>query len=150
LGAQHRPKFAKIPIDDIKANVYAKERAKLIDVFRANCADPFGQPEATDHGTTLPRGRGQAGQDNSPFRELLDGGIRLGAEGAAGPVLQNRGSGFTLEKGRAKELAGRQRPLRTIIPAFMGHRDVCLAFASWRMEAIVAHAQFVSTSSTSG
>ena len=67
------------------------------------------------------------------------------AVGGAGFALQNRGGGFTLEKGHANELAGRKRPLHTIIPAFMERGDVRIAFGimgGWNQAQ--AHAQFVS------
>jgi gamma-glutamyltranspeptidase/glutathione hydrolase len=141
------PKFAKIPVDGMKSKAYAKERAKLIDASRANCAVPFGMPEATDHGTTYLAVADRQGNMVSLIQSnYATVGFGSGlAVGGAGFVLQNRGGGFTLEKGHANELAGRKRPLHTIIPAFMERGDVRIAFGimgGWNQSQ--AHAQFVS------
>ena len=67
------------------------------------------------------------------------------AVGGAGFVLHNRGGGFTLDKTSPNVLAGRKRPLHTIIPAFMEKGDVRIAFGimgGWNQAQ--AHAQFVS------
>ena len=60
-------------------------------------------------------------------------------------MLQNRGAPFTLEQGEPNLLAGRKRPLHTIIPAFMQKGDVHIGFGimgGWNQAQ--AHAQFVS------
>jgi gamma-glutamyltranspeptidase/glutathione hydrolase len=141
------PKFAKIPLDGMKSKAYAKERARLIDASRANCNVPFGQPEATDHGTTYLAVADKQGNMVSLIQSNYSTvGFGSGlAVGGAGFVLQNRGGGFVLEKGHANELAGRKRPLHTIIPAFMERGDVRIAFGimgGWNQSQ--AHAQFVS------
>jgi gamma-glutamyltranspeptidase/glutathione hydrolase len=67
------------------------------------------------------------------------------AVGGAGFVLQNRASLFTLDKAQPNVLAGRKRPLHTIIPAFMAEADRRIAFGimgGWNQAQ--AHAQFVS------
>ncbi|MGH7620446.1 MAG: gamma-glutamyltransferase [Gemmatimonadaceae bacterium] len=141
------PKFAKIPVDGMKSKAYAKERAKLIDAGRANCAVPFGVPEATDRGTTYLSVVDRQGNMVSLIQSNYSSvGFGSGiAVGGAGFALQNRGGGFTLEKGHANELAGHKRPLHTIIPAFMERGDVRIAFGimgGWNQAQ--AHAQFVS------
>ena len=63
----------------------------------------------------------------------------------AGFVLHNRGGGFTLDAASPNVLAGRKRPLHTIIPAFMEKDDVRIAFGimgGWNQAQ--ARAQFVS------
>jgi gamma-glutamyltranspeptidase/glutathione hydrolase len=62
-----------------------------------------------------------------------------------GFALQNRGGLFSLDPKHPNALAGRKRPLHTIIPAFMTKGDVRIAFGimgGWNQSQ--AHAQFVS------
>jgi gamma-glutamyltranspeptidase / glutathione hydrolase len=62
-----------------------------------------------------------------------------------GFTLQNRGGLFSLEPDSANVLAGRKRPLHTIIPGFMTQGDTRIAFGimgGWNQSQ--AHAQFVS------
>jgi gamma-glutamyltranspeptidase / glutathione hydrolase len=61
-----------------------------------------------------------------------------------GFALQNRGGLFSLDPESPNALAGRKRPLHTIIPAFMEKGDVRIAFGimnGWNQAQ--AHAQFV-------
>jgi gamma-glutamyltranspeptidase/glutathione hydrolase len=61
-----------------------------------------------------------------------------------GFVLHNRGGLFTLDKNSPNVLAGRKRPLHTIIPAFAQRGDTRLAFGimgGWNQSQ--AHAQFM-------
>src|SRR2546422_9625338 len=61
-----------------------------------------------------------------------------------GFALQNRGALFTLEDGHPNALAGRKRPLHTIVPGFMRKDDVRIGFGimgAWNQAQ--AHAQFV-------
>ena len=62
----------------------------------------------------------------------------------AGFSFHNRGAGFDLEPGKPNSLAGRKRPLHTIIPAFMRKGDISVGFGimgGWNQSQ--AHAQFV-------
>src|SRR2546426_1810104 len=59
-------------------------------------------------------------------------------------MLQNRGSLFTLQPGQPNTIAGRKRPLHTIIPAFMQKDGARIGFGimgGWNQAQ--AHAQFV-------
>jgi gamma-glutamyltranspeptidase/glutathione hydrolase len=61
-----------------------------------------------------------------------------------GFALQNRGALFSLDPAHPNALAGRKRPLHTIIPALMEKGDVRIAFGimgGWNQPQ--AHAQFV-------
>ncbi len=62
-----------------------------------------------------------------------------------GFILQNRGSGFTLEAGHPDVLAPGKRPFHTIIPAFMEKGDLHIGFGIMGgPNQPLAHAQFVS------
>jgi gamma-glutamyltranspeptidase / glutathione hydrolase len=62
----------------------------------------------------------------------------------AGFSFHNRGAGFDMVPGKPNSLAGRKRPLHTIIPALMHKDDVTIGFGimgGWNQSQ--AHAQFV-------
>lgn len=62
-----------------------------------------------------------------------------------GFCLHDRGALFSLDASHPNALAGRKRPIHTIIPAFMAKGDVRIAFGimgGWNQAQ--AHAQFVS------
>jgi gamma-glutamyltranspeptidase/glutathione hydrolase len=62
-----------------------------------------------------------------------------------GFILQNRGSGFTLDPKSPNVLAGGKRPFHTIIPAFMEKGDEHIGFGIMGGSVQpLAHAQFVS------
>jgi gamma-glutamyltranspeptidase/glutathione hydrolase len=62
-----------------------------------------------------------------------------------GVMLHNRGALFTLENGHPNLLAGRKRPLTTLVPAFMSRGDVKIGFGIMGgFNQAQAHAQFVS------
>ncbi|HYV97961.1 MAG TPA: gamma-glutamyltransferase, partial [Gemmatimonadaceae bacterium] len=129
------------------SKTYAAERAKLIDEKRANCAVPAGTPPGTDHGTTYLSVVDKDGNMVSLIQSNYSSvGFGSGlAVGGAGFALQNRGGGFSLDPSSPNILAGRKRPLHTIIPAFMERGDVRMAFGimgGWNQAQ--AHAQFVS------
>lgn len=141
------PRFAKIPVDAMRSKAYASERAKLIDMARATCDVPAGAPSATDNGTTYISAVDREGNMISLIQSNYSTvGFGSGlAVGGAGFVLHNRGGGFTLDKTSPNVLAGRKRPLHTIIPAFMERDSVRIAFGimgGWNQAQ--AHAQFVS------
>jgi gamma-glutamyltranspeptidase / glutathione hydrolase len=62
-----------------------------------------------------------------------------------GFVLQDRGTGFTLQPGQPNSLAPHKRPLHTIIPGFMQKDNFSIAFGIMGgLNQAQAHAQFVS------
>jgi gamma-glutamyltranspeptidase/glutathione hydrolase len=105
-----------------------------------------GTPPSTDNGTTylsvVDRDGNMVSLIQSNFSTV---GFGSGlAVGGAGFALQNRGGLFTLDKMHPNVLAGRKRPVHTIIPAFMEKGDVRIAFGimgGWNQAQ--AHAQFV-------
>jgi gamma-glutamyltranspeptidase/glutathione hydrolase len=139
------PRFAKVPVKGMISAEYGRERGKLIDPAKANCAVGPGTPpylgSDTTYLSTVDRDGNMVSLIQSNFG-LFGSGI--GVEGG-GFVLHNRGALFTLEPGHPNQLAGRKRPLHTIIPALMTHGDVRIAFGIMGgFNQAQAHAQFVS------
>jgi gamma-glutamyltranspeptidase / glutathione hydrolase len=137
------PKFSQIPVTGLLSDDYARERAKLIDMSKANCDVAPGTPPAGDttYLTAVDAQGNMVSLIQSNFEEF---GSRLVAEGT-GFVLQDRGALFNLEDGSPDVLAGHKRPLHTIIPAFMSKGDVRIAFGIMGgFNQAQAHAQFVS------
>jgi gamma-glutamyltranspeptidase/glutathione hydrolase len=142
------PRFSKIPVAELLSKDFAGRRAKAI-ASTANC-----QVSPAELTTTL----SAAGRDTTYLTAVdRDGNIvsliqsNAGAFGAGlvapgtGFVLQNRGTGFTLEPGRANSLAPRKRPFHTIIPAMLSRGDVNIGFGIMGgLNQPQAHAQFVS------
>jgi gamma-glutamyltranspeptidase/glutathione hydrolase len=141
------PRFAKIPVEGLTSKAFATMRGKSIDPKKANCSVDAGVPPSTDTGTTylsvVDRDGNMVSLIQSNYSTV---GFGSGlAVGGAGFALQNRGGLFTLDKAHPNVLAGRKRPVHTIIPAFMEKGDVRIAFGimgGWNQAQ--AHAQFVS------
>jgi len=141
------PRFAKIPVEGLRSKAFAAERAKLINAERANCNVAPGTPPSTDKGTTYLSVVDREGNMVSLIQSNYSSvGFGSGiAAGGAGFALHNRGALFVLDKSSPNVLAGRKRPVHTIIPAFMERGDVRIAFGimgGWNQAQ--AHAQFVS------
>jgi len=137
------PRFSKIPIAGLLSPAYAAERAQLIDMNHANCSVSPGLPPAGDttYLTAVDAEGNMVSLIQSNFEEF---GSRLVPPGA-GFVLQDRGALFNLTPGSPDVLAGRKRPLHTIIPAFMTHGQTRIAFGIMGgFNQAQAHAQFVS------
>ena len=137
------PKFSKIPVAGLLSDDYARDRAKLIDMSKANCDVTPGMPPAGDttYLTAVDEQGNMVSLIQSNFEEF---GSRLVA-GGTGFALQDRGALFNLEDGSPDVLAGHKRPLHTIIPAFMSKGDVRIAFGIMGgFNQAQAHAQFVS------
>jgi gamma-glutamyltranspeptidase/glutathione hydrolase len=124
---------------------YAKQRATLIDMHKANCNVDAGPALPPGGDTTflsvVDREGNMVSLIQSNYESFGSGVVPHGA----GFALQNRGGLFSLVKGSPNELAGHKRPLHTIIPAFMQKDDVRIAFGiqgGWNQAQ--AHAQFVS------
>lgn len=137
------PKFSKIPVTGLLSDEYARDRAKLIDMAKANCNVEPGVPPAGDttYLTAVDEQGDMVSLIQSNFEEF---GSRLVADGT-GFALQDRGALFNLEEASPDVLAGHKRPLHTIIPAFMTKGDLRIAFGIMGgFNQAQAHAQFVS------
>jgi gamma-glutamyltranspeptidase/glutathione hydrolase len=124
---------------------YAAQRAKLIDMDKANCAVEAGTPLPpggdTIYLSTVDREGNMVSLIQSNYENFGSGLVAPGT----GFVLHDRGALFTLDPNSPNVLAGNKRPLHTIIPAFMSQGDVRIAFGimgGWNQAQ--AHAQFVS------
>ncbi|MBI3406571.1 MAG: gamma-glutamyltransferase, partial [Acidobacteria bacterium] len=139
------PRFAKAPVAGMLSKDYAKERAKLIDAAKANCAVAAGTPPGSGGDTIYLSAVDKDGNMVSLIQSNYEHfGSGLVPDGV-GFALQDRGALFSLEANSPNVLAGRKRPLHTIIPAFMEKGDVRVAFGimgGWNQSQ--AHAQFVS------
>jgi gamma-glutamyltranspeptidase/glutathione hydrolase len=139
------PRFSKAPVAGMLSKDYAKERAKLLDPAKANCAVGAGRPSAAGSDTIYLSVVDRDGNMVSLIQSNYENfGAGIVADGT-GFALQDRGALFTLDAAHPNALAGRKRPLHTIIPAFMEKGDVRIAFGimgGWNQSQ--AHAQFVS------
>ena len=141
------PRFVKIPVEAMRSKAYAAERAKLVNASKATCDLAAGTPSGTDNGTTYLSAVDKEGNMISLIQSNYSTvGFGAGITVAdAGFVWHNRGAGFSFDPASANVLAGRKRPLHTIIPAFMEKGDTRVAFGimgGWNQAQ--AHAQFVS------
>ncbi len=137
------PRDYQAPIAGLLSKDYAKQRAALIDWNHANPNVANGQPAGSDttYLTVVDRDGNIASWIESVYSEFGSG---MTCEGM-GFILQNRGGGFTLEKGHPNILAGGKRPFHTIIPAFMEKGDAHIGFGIMGgANQPLAHAQFVS------
>ncbi len=139
------PKMSRIPVSGLLSKQYAAERAKLINMDRANCEVGPGVPVPSAGDTTylsvVDREGNMVSFIESNYAEFGSG---LVADGT-GFVLHDRGALFSLDPGSPNAIAGRKRPLHTIIPAFMEKDKIRIAFGimgGWNQAQ--AHAQFVS------
>jgi len=137
------PRYAKIPVKGMLSKEYARQRAQLIDLGKANCAIAAGTPPASD--TTYLSVVDREGNIVSLIQsnyEAFGSGIVVRGMGF---VLQDRGALFSLDSGSPNALAPRKRPFHTIIPAFMEHGEQHVGFGIMGgANQPLAHAQFVS------
>ncbi len=143
------PRFAEVPVKEMISKALAEKRAALIKPETAACGVLPSELAAklNEHGkeTIYLSAIDKDGNIVSLIQSNYAGfGTGMVAPGA-GFSFHNRGAGFELEPGRPNSLAGRKRPLHTIIPAFMEKGDVKIGFGimgGWNQSQ--AHAQFVS------
>jgi gamma-glutamyltranspeptidase/glutathione hydrolase len=107
------PTQAEVPIERLLSKEYAAERRALINPRRAAPAVEPGVPMGSDTiYTTAIDEWGNACSFVHSVYSSFGSGI---TGGETGIILQNRGSGFTLERGHANEYAPGKRPYHTII-----------------------------------
>jgi gamma-glutamyltranspeptidase/glutathione hydrolase len=106
----------RVKVEDLLAEDYLAERAKLIDASRAQLFDA-GQP---DRGGTVYLATADASGMMVSYIQsnYLGFGSGIVVEGT-GISLQNRGAGFSLAAGHPNQVAGGKRPYQTIIPGFL-------------------------------
>src|ERR1700720_3173080 len=137
------PRFAKVPVKGMLSKQYAKERGKLIDPNKANCAVGAGTPPMSDttYLSVVDREGNIVSLIQSNYESFGSGIVVRGM----GFVLQDRGALFSLDPQSPNALTPRKRPFHTIIPAFMEHGDQHVGFGIMGgANQPLAHAQFVS------
>jgi gamma-glutamyltranspeptidase / glutathione hydrolase len=141
-------RFSKVPVAEMISKNFAAQRAKLI----GNTADCHVAP--ADLATSLLN----AARDttylsvvdrNGNIVSLIQSNSAAFGTGLVPPglgfVLQNRGSGFSLDPSHPNALAPRKRPFHTIIPALLTKGNVKIGFGIMGgLNQPQAHAQFVS------
>jgi gamma-glutamyltranspeptidase/glutathione hydrolase len=136
------PRGQKLPVITLLSKDRAAERAKLIDPDHANCEVGGEAPIGNDttYLTVVDRDGNMVSLIQSNYSAFGSGIVAPDT----GFVLHNRGALFTLDPDSPNVLAGRKRPLHTIIPAFAQKGDTRIAFGimgGWNQSQ--AHAQFV-------
>jgi gamma-glutamyltranspeptidase/glutathione hydrolase len=137
------PRKQKLPVAQLLSKEWAGQRARLIDPDHANCDVQAGELPAggdTTYLSVVYREGNMVSLIQSNYDAFGSGIVAVGT----GFVLHNRGALFSLDAASPNALAGRKRPLHTIIPAFAQKGDLRMAFGimgGWNQAQ--AHAQFV-------
>jgi gamma-glutamyltranspeptidase/glutathione hydrolase len=143
------PHFSNVPIAPLLGKPHAIERARLIDPRKAACSvQPSKLPGLTSSNggdtiylSVIDRDGNIVSLIQSLYSSFGSGIVAPDT----GVMLHNRGALFTLESGHPNLLAGRKRPLTTLVPAFMSKGDVKIGFGIMGgFNQAQAHAQFVS------
>jgi gamma-glutamyltranspeptidase / glutathione hydrolase len=137
------PRKQKLPVATLLSKDWAAQRGKSIDPDHANCDAIAGNLPAggdTTYLSVVDRDGNMVSLIQSNYAGFGSGVVAAGT----GFVLHNRGGLFSLDPASPNALAGRKRPLHTIIPAFAQKGDVRMAFGimgGWNQSQ--AHAQFI-------
>jgi gamma-glutamyltranspeptidase / glutathione hydrolase len=138
------PRGQTLPVAKLLSKEWAAQRAAQIDPAHANCSVEAGRmPPAGDttYLSVVDRDGNMVSLIQSNFSEF---GSNVVAPGT-GFALHNRAGLFNLDPLSPNALAGRKRPLHTIIPGFAQKGDLRMAFGimgGWNQSQ--AQAQFVS------
>jgi gamma-glutamyltranspeptidase/glutathione hydrolase len=111
------PREQKLPVAKLLSKEWAATRAKQIDEQHANCDTAAGEIAGgsdTTYLTVVDRDGNMVSLIQSNYSSFGSGIVAPGT----GFALHNRGGLFTLDAKSPNALAGRKRPLHTIIPAF--------------------------------
>jgi gamma-glutamyltranspeptidase/glutathione hydrolase len=139
------PRVASVPVAGLLSKDYAKRRAALVDLKKANCAPVEGEPLPSEGDTIYLSAVDADGNLVSLIQSIYQGfGSGIAVPGY-GFHLHNRGGLFTLDEKHPNALAPKKRPFHTIIPAYMekGERHIAFGIMGGLNQA-QAHAQFVS------
>jgi gamma-glutamyltranspeptidase / glutathione hydrolase len=138
------PRKQNLPVSTLLSKDWAAARGKIIDPDHADC-DPapgiIGGGTDTTYLSVVDRDGNMVSLIQSNYSAFGSGIVAAGT----GFVLHNRGGLFTLDPASPNLLAGRKRPLHTIIPGFAQKGDTRMAFGimgGWNQAQ--AHAQFIS------
>ena len=137
------PRVQKLPVERLLSKEWAASRARLIDEGKASCDTSAGEMGAGSDTTYL-----SVVDRDGNMVSLIQSNYDLFGSGIVAPgtgfILHNRGGLFVLDAQSPNALAGRKRPLHTIIPAFAQKGDTRMAFGimgGWNQSQ--AHAQFL-------
>jgi gamma-glutamyltranspeptidase/glutathione hydrolase len=137
------PRGQALPVKTLLSKEHTAERVKLIDAAHANCDVATGTLPGAGDTTYL-----SVVDRDGNMVSLIQSNYSLFGSGIVAPgtgfVLQNRGGLFNLDPNSPNALAGRKRPLHTIIPGFAQKGDTRVAFGimgGWNQSQ--AHAQFM-------
>jgi gamma-glutamyltranspeptidase / glutathione hydrolase len=137
------PRNQKLPVEKLISKDWSDQRAKLIDPDHANCDTKAGEiPGGTDttYLSVVDRDGNMVSLIQSNYNAFGSGIVAAGT----GFVLHNRGGLFNMDPSSPNALAGRKRPLHTIIPGFAQKGETRMAFGimgGWNQAQ--AHAQFM-------
>jgi gamma-glutamyltranspeptidase/glutathione hydrolase len=137
------PRKQKLPVSTLLSKEWAGQRAKSIDPDHANCDAAAGQLPVggdTTYLSVVDREGNMVSLIQSNYEAFGSGIVAPGT----GFALQDRGGLFSMDPASPNALAGRKRPMHTIIPAFAQKGDVRVAFGimgGWNQSQ--AHAQFL-------
>jgi gamma-glutamyltranspeptidase/glutathione hydrolase len=137
------PRKQKQPVATLLSKEWAAARAKLIDPDHAECDAKAGEIAVgndTTYLSVVDRDGNMVSLIQSNYEAFGSGIVAPGT----GFALHDRGGLFSMDPASPNALAGRKRPLHTIIPAFAQKGDTRVAFGimgGWNQSQ--AHAQFV-------
>ena len=137
------PRKQKLPVGTLLSKEWAAQRAKSIDQDHADCTPAAGEiPVGSDttYLSVVDRDGNMVSLIQSNYEAFGSGIVASGT----GFALHDRGGLFSLDPASPNALAGRKRPMHTIIPAFAQKGETRVAFGimgGWNQSQ--AHAQFI-------